>query len=151
MGKEDDVRQVLETVQDSALGLLSGFGQPPSLLRIQAGEVVVEARWQGQAGAPAPSPAVVAAEQEAEDEPRYVCAPSVGVFYVAPKPGADPFVREGDPVTPGQQVGIVEAMKLMMPVTADLHGKVVAVLKNNGESVEYGERLLAVHPVEENR
>jgi acetyl-CoA carboxylase biotin carboxyl carrier protein len=146
VGKDDDVRQVLETVQDSVLGLLSGFGQPPSLLRIQAGEVTVEVRW--RAAIPVASPTVVVAEQEAEDELRYVCAPSVGVFYLAPKPGADPFVREGDPVTPGQQVGIVEAMKLMMPVTADLHGKVVAVLKNNGESVEYGERLFAVHPVE---
>jgi acetyl-CoA carboxylase biotin carboxyl carrier protein len=56
-------------------------------------------------------------------------------------------VSEGDVVGAGQQVGIVEAMKLMMPVEADQRGRVTAVLVKDGQAVEYGERLLALGPV----
>ena len=75
-----------------------------------------------------------------------VRAPSVGVFYRAPEPGAPPFVGEGDTVRPGQQVAIVEAMKLMLPVEADRAGRVVEVLKRDGEPVEYGEVLFVLAP-----
>jgi acetyl-CoA carboxylase biotin carboxyl carrier protein len=75
---------------------------------------------------------------------RYLCAPTVGTFYRAPEPGAEPFVREQDGVRPGQQVGIIEVMKLMLPVEADVHGHIVEILARDGLPVEYGERLFSI-------
>ena len=74
----------------------------------------------------------------------YVCAPTVGVFYRAPEPGAKPFVAEGDMVSAGDQVAIVEAMKLFLPVEADQSGRVGRFLVADGSSVEFGERLIAI-------
>lgn len=71
-----------------------------------------------------------------------ICSPSVGTFYRSPEPGAPPFVAEGDPVQAGQQIAIVEAMKLMLPVEAERSGRVSRVLKADGEPVEYGEPLI---------
>ncbi|MQY17152.1 acetyl-CoA carboxylase biotin carboxyl carrier protein [Nocardia macrotermitis] len=72
---------------------------------------------------------------------------TVGVFYRATEPGADPFVSEGDPVRVGQQVGIVEAMKLMIPVIAEQEGRVVRFLAENGDAVEHGQGLLVLEVV----
>lgn len=81
----------------------------------------------------------------------HVTAPTVGVFYAAPEPGAPPFVQPGDQVAPGQQIGIVEAMKLMIPVEADATGTVVEVLVASGTPVEFGERLLALAATDQTR
>lgn len=81
-----------------------------------------------------------------DHELRYVCAPSVGTFYHAPQPGAAPFVTEGALVSPGQQVGIIEAMKLMLPVETEHAGRVAELLVANGTPVEYGEQLVALSP-----
>jgi len=78
--------------------------------------------------------------------PERITAPAVGVFYAAPEPGAAPFVRAGDVVIVGQQVAIVETMKLMIPVEADRVGRVAEVLKQNGEAVEYAEPLFTLAP-----
>ncbi|GAA5069189.1 acetyl-CoA carboxylase biotin carboxyl carrier protein [Thermocatellispora tengchongensis] len=77
----------------------------------------------------------------------HIGAPTVGVFYRAPEPGAEPFVAVGDTVAAGQQVGIVEAMKLMIPVQAERAGRVVEVLVEDATQVEYGEPLIAYVPV----
>jgi acetyl-CoA carboxylase biotin carboxyl carrier protein len=66
------------------------------------------------------------------------------VFYRAPQPGAPAFVSEGDLVAPGQQVAIIEAMKLMIPVEADRVGRISAVLVSDGQPVEYGQPLFAL-------
>lgn len=76
-----------------------------------------------------------------------ITAETVGVFYRATEPGADPFVTEGDPVRSGQQVGIVEAMKLMIPVTTAREGRVVRFLIENGEAVEHGQALMVLEVV----
>lgn len=151
-----ELGDVLETVQRTALHLLSGFPAAPSSLRISVAEVSVQVDWAaGPSGAAGPAPVRIetaatqdpAAEAPVEAQPReYVRSPSVGVFYCAPEPGAEPFVAEGDSVQPGQQVAIVEAMKLMIPVKADVRGELVEVLKQDGEPVEYDEALLAVLP-----
>ena len=75
-----------------------------------------------------------------------VRAPVVGTFYRAPEPGAPPFVAVGDLIRPGQVVGIVEAMKLMNEVTADQAGRVVEVLVDDGQPVEYDQPLIALEP-----
>ena len=63
--------------------------------------------------------ATPAVQPVADDGLHYVCAAIVGTFYRGPEPGAAPFVSEGDMVRPGQQIAILEAMKMMMPVEAD--------------------------------
>jgi acetyl-CoA carboxylase biotin carboxyl carrier protein len=65
---------------------------------------------------------------------------------VASSPDADPFVRVGDVVEPGQTLGIVEAMKLMNPIVADDPGVVTEVLVGDAESVEYGQVLMYLRP-----
>lgn len=77
---------------------------------------------------------------------QYLTAHSVGVFYRASEPGAKPFAEVGDVITVGQQIGIIEAMKLMMPVEAERAGRVVEALVSDGSPVEYGDRLFAIEP-----
>jgi acetyl-CoA carboxylase biotin carboxyl carrier protein len=74
-------------------------------------------------------------------------APMVGVFYRAPQPGAPPFVEEGDAVTPGQTLCILEAMKLMNEIKADSPGIVRAIHVGNAEPVEFGQLLFELEPV----
>jgi len=74
----------------------------------------------------------------------FVVAPMVGTFYSAPTPGADSFVSEGDVVEPGQTVGIIEAMKMMNEIEAETDGRVVRVLVQNAQPVEYGQPLMVV-------
>lgn len=75
-----------------------------------------------------------------------VLAPSVGLFWHAPSPGAPPFVSPGARVGPDDPIGIVEVMKLMSQVPAGLTGVVTAVLVGNGAMVEHGEPLVLVSP-----
>jgi len=149
--------EALDEVRRSAQSLLADLGHRPRALRIRAGDVVVEMEWTPQeaaAGPAAPAPATTAPPAEAPAaaaEPALppgvgVCAPIVGTFYRAPEPGATPFVAEGDQVRRGQQVGIVEAMKLMIPVESDADGRIVALHVADGAAVEFGERLLTIDP-----
>src|SRR5258705_1378842 len=71
---------------------------------------------------------------------------TVGVFWRAPEPGAPPFVDVGTVVHPGEQLCIVEVMKLMTPVHADLAGTVTAIHVTNGEKVECGTPLITIEP-----
>lgn len=119
-------------------------------LRVQAGDLSVELEWPRMGGdAPAAPPAPAADRTDAGPDDagdigvRHVRAPAVGTFYRAPEPGAPPFVGIGDVISEGQQVGILEAMKLMNPIEADAAGLVVEVLVGDGEPVEYDQPLLA--------
>ncbi|MCB9958737.1 MAG: acetyl-CoA carboxylase biotin carboxyl carrier protein [Rhodospirillaceae bacterium] len=73
-----------------------------------------------------------------------VTAPMVGTVYLAPEPGATPFVRAGDRVVEGQTVLIVEAMKVMNPIRAPRAGVVHDIMVTDGQPVEYGEVLLTL-------
>jgi biotin carboxyl carrier protein len=75
-----------------------------------------------------------------------VTAPLVGTFYRAPNPGAEPFVAVGQRVEPGQVVGIVEAMKVMNEITSDVAGRVVRILVEDGQPVEFGQPLIEIAP-----
>jgi oxaloacetate decarboxylase alpha subunit len=74
-------------------------------------------------------------------------APMVGTFFRAPQPGAPPFVEEGQPVAPGQTLCILEAMKLMNEVKAEIGGIVRAIHVENAQPVEYGQLLFELEPV----
>jgi len=74
-------------------------------------------------------------------------SPIVGTYYSSPSPDASPFVKVGDEVSPAQVVCIIEAMKLMNEIETEVGGTVVKVFVENGQPVEYGERLFALRPV----
>ncbi|PSL52679.1 acetyl-CoA carboxylase biotin carboxyl carrier protein [Saccharothrix carnea] len=137
--------ELLERLRDSAVRLIAQLPTQPAVLRMRAGEVSVEVEWatpdQPTGQAPGPPPAVPPDRPVAATT---LDAAMVGVFYRGPHPGAAPFTDVGDTVEVGTQIGIIEAMKLMIPVEADRAGTVTAVLKADGEPVEYGEPLFAL-------
>ena len=71
----------------------------------------------------------------------------VGTFYRAPSPGAKPYVEIGDTIKPGDVVCIIEAMKLMNEIKAEIGGKVTEVLVENGQPVEFGQTLFVLEAV----
>lgn len=75
-----------------------------------------------------------------------ITSPMVGTFYRAPAPAESPFVEVGDNIANGQVVCIIEAMKLMNEIEAEVSGKVVEIAVENGEPVEYGQTLLWIAP-----
>ena len=75
-----------------------------------------------------------------------VKSPIVGTFYESPSPGSDPFVKVGDPIKPGKVLCIIESMKLMNEIEAELSGTIVKRLVENGQPVEYGEAMFLVKP-----
>jgi acetyl-CoA carboxylase biotin carboxyl carrier protein len=89
------------------------------------------------ASAPAAAPA---------DDLHVIKSPIVGTFYAAPNPESGPFVKVGDTVQAGQTVCIIEAMKLMNEIEADISGEVARIMVENGQPVEYGEPLFALRP-----
>jgi len=86
-----------------------------------------------------------AAPAAAEAEGLHVItSPIVGTFYRAPSPEAEPFVKVGDEVEKGKTLCIVEAMKLMNEIESDVGGTIVAIYPQNGQPVEFGEKLFAL-------
>ena len=79
-----------------------------------------------------------------EDGLLEVCSPMVGTFYRAPSPDAAPYVKEGDDIQPGKILCIIEAMKLMNELEAEISGKIVKILVENGEPVEFNQPLFLV-------
>jgi acetyl-CoA carboxylase biotin carboxyl carrier protein len=97
---------------------------------------------------PLPVEKPLAAETPAEStEDLYIMkSPIVGTFYAAPAPDAPPFVKPGDVVQLGQVVCIIEAMKLMNELEAEVAGEIVRIYVENGQPVEYGQSLFAIKP-----
>lgn len=89
---------------------------------------------------------VAAAEADDEASLQIVKSPIVGTFYESPSPGSPAFVKIGDQVEMGQVLCIVEAMKLMNEIESDAAGEIVKRFVQNGQPVEYGQRLFAVRP-----
>ena len=86
--------------------------------------------------APAAAPAAPAANAQT--------SPMVGTAYLAPEPGAAPFIKVGDQVTPDKTIMIIEAMKVMNPIRAEKAGIVTQILVEDGQPVEFGEPLLVI-------
>lgn len=83
-------------------------------------------------------------DDTADDQLHKIVSPMVGTFYQAPAPDADPYVQPGDRVNAKTVVCIVEAMKLMNEIEAEVDGEIVKVLVENGQLVEYGQPLFLV-------
>jgi len=95
------------------------------------------------AAAPAPAAAPVAVS-EPEEDGYEVTAPMVGTFYAASSPGAAPYVQVGDRVSEGDTLCIIEAMKMMNQIEADVSGVVKSIRLQNGEPVEFGQTMIVV-------
>jgi acetyl-CoA carboxylase biotin carboxyl carrier protein len=98
-----------------------------------------------QFGAAVDASPVLAAADEALDL-AVVKSPIVGTFYRAPEPGAKPYAEVGDVVRKGQVLCIIEAMKLMNEINAECDGEIMKCYVENGQPVQYGERLFAIKP-----
>ena len=98
------------------------------------------------AGASAGGGAATELAAEMEEKLHEVKSPIVGTFYESPSPGAPAFVKVGDQVEAGQVLCIVEAMKLMNEIEADVAGEVVKRIASSGQPVEYGQSLFAIRP-----
>jgi oxaloacetate decarboxylase (Na+ extruding) subunit alpha len=144
--RAERIRELVRIVQESGVGELSIE---------EAGMRVSVRRTEDRAPETVAETVSLAAPDEAEREPVAppsdgvvrVEAPMVGTFYRAPQPGAPPFVSEGDTVAPGQTLCILEAMKLMNEVKADIEGTVRTINVENGEPVEYGQLLFELEPL----
>src|ERR1700681_2182889 len=107
----------------------------PARAEVPSADSAPEAAPESSTPVPAASPA---------DDLHVIKSPIVGTFYAAPNPEAGPFVKVGDMVEAGQTVCIIEAMKLMNEIEADISGEVTRILVENGQPVEYGEPLFAL-------
>jgi oxaloacetate decarboxylase alpha subunit len=144
----DRIRELIRIVQESGIGEVT----------IEEGETRVTVRRSDEtaamAGAAVGAPVAGGVTDEAAasiappaDGTIRVESPMVGTFYRAPEPGAEPFVEEGDPVAPGQTLCILEAMKLMNEVKADVEAVVRKVCVENAQPVEYGQLLFELEPL----
>ncbi len=123
-----------------------------SEIEISHGKLHVRVARNSHAPVPASAPAApqsgetVAVTERVEDfdesHPGAVCSPMVGTVYLAPEPGAEPFITVGGQVAEGDTLFIIEAMKTMNPVRAPRSGRVTHVLAHNAAPVEYGEVLV---------
>ena len=94
--------------------------------------------------AAAPATAAPAAPAEPDEEGFLVTAPMGGTFYASSSPGAAPYVQVGDRVNEGDTLCIIEAMKMMNQIEADVAGVVKSIRVQNGEPVEYGQTLIVI-------
>lgn len=144
------IEKLVKMVSDSELTELT-LEEAESAIVIRKEKEVVQAQTilpQAVAAAPAQASAQPAAvvEEKKEEAPKGkpITSPMVGTFYMASSPGAKPFVEVGSSVSTGQVVCIIEAMKLMNEIEAEVSGKVTQICVKDGEAVEYGQVLMYV-------
>lgn len=118
--------------------LPSGLVTSPSALALNTSTTQSTSSNGVAQAAPKPAPAATNQKQ--------IVSPFVGTFYIAPSPDSDPYVREGQLVKRGDVLCIIEAMKLMNEIEAEIPGKIVNVLVENGQPVEFGEPLFVIEP-----
>jgi acetyl-CoA carboxylase biotin carboxyl carrier protein len=149
-----ELNRLIRLVQRTGIGELELTSAGRSV-RISAN--ATGGTWVAPAHAPAPppahaAPAATAAAPATDSAPaatnrKAIVSPMVGTFYRSPAPDADPFVEKGDVVEVGQTVCIVEAMKLMNEIEAESKGRVVEILVENAQPVEFGQKLFLVEPL----
>ena len=127
---------------------IEGKSSQPQVIHSYAGESrseqggIPHATTSASASAAAPAPRAEAEESDAGLH--VITSPIVGTFYRSPNPESDSFVTVGDRVTKGKVLCIIEAMKLMNEIECDTEGTLVKIYPQNGQPVEYGEKLFAV-------
>lgn len=148
-----DIRQLIRLVQKTGIGELEiQSGDRTVRIAAHAGSTVsvgVPAHAVATAHAPErpAAPAAAPAAPAPNENLAVITSPMVGTFYRAPAPDADPYVETGDTVEMGQTVCIIEAMKLMNEIESEVKGRIVKVLVENAQPVEFGQKLFLVEPV----
>ena len=151
-----EILELIDKVSESGIGAVE-VEQAGTKVRIEGKQQqVIAAPQRQQDVAPqqvayaAPQPVETKAEEkkrldeESEVGLHIITSPIVGTFYRSPNPESGPFVQEGDRVSKGKVLCIIEAMKLMNEIECDVDGVIAAVYPQNGQPVEYGEKLFAV-------
>lgn len=160
----NEIKELLELFQQSGVGEME-VQRGENRLRLSRGAAPLEVRPPAASSPPAgpapgdepgvmlpavlparPGQTAPSAAPEAESASITVTSPIVGTFYEASEPGSPPFVRVGDRIEPGQVLCIIESMKLMNEIEAEVSGVITAKLAENGRAVEYGEPLFTVQP-----
>jgi oxaloacetate decarboxylase (Na+ extruding) subunit alpha len=148
--RAERIRELVRIVQESGVAEIAveEAGMRVSVRRREDAEATAAAPTPAPA---TPTPAEVApppaAGEPSSDGLVRVEAPMVGTFYRAPSPGAPPFVEEGAPIAVGQTLCILEAMKLMNEIKAELDGVIRRIHVANGDPVEFGQLLFEIEPV----
>src|SRR5512135_351510 len=149
----DELKQILEIVREHGI---TEFERERDDVKLRVKKNGLEANHEllpARASAPLPpAPSAPLEPRPAGGAPApledaqlaIVKSPIVGTFYRAPEPGARPFVEVGSAVRKGQVLCIIEAMKLMNEITSEYDGEVVAAYVENGQAVQYGERLFGI-------
>ena len=141
--EQDDLKVRIKFAGEPAAAASTGGIDLAQLSRLMASAPAASAAAV-HAAAPAAGAAAAPAPVPVEEPLHEVKSPIVGTFYESPSPGAEPFVKIGDQVEVGQVLCIVEAMKLMNEIEADVAGEVVKRIAASGQPVEYGQPLFAI-------
>lgn len=145
------VKKLIEMLEESSLAEIE-IQEGEESIRISRASVVTAPAAPAYAMPPMMAPAAAPASAPAEEAPAAssipsghpVTSPMVGTFYRASSPGSKPFVEVGDKVKAGDTLCIIEAMKMLNEIECDKTGTVKAILKENGQPVEYGETLFVI-------
>ncbi len=150
----DDIKELIQVLADTdivelsveANGVKVKIKKGAAVAPVDAAAVISAAPVVRPAAAEAASAPVPAAPAQAEELPGHttVSAPMVGTFYRAPSPDSAPYVNVGDSVEAGQPLCIIEAMKLMNEIESEVRGRIVEILVENGQPVEYGQPLFVI-------
>lgn len=138
---ESNVSELEITEADGKVRIVKAGAQPVVVQTVAAAPAMAPVAAAAPAVAPAAAPAVAEAPAETG---HVVKSPMVGTFYRASSPGAKAFAEVGDQVKAGQPVCIIEAMKIMNEIEADMDGTITKILVDNGQPVEYGQPLFVI-------
>ena len=142
------VKKLIELLEESDVAEIE-IHEGEESVRISRASSMPQAMFAAPMVAPQAAPVAAAAVAEApaapkEPEGHIIRSPMVGTFYRAPSPGAKPFVVDGQSVSSGETLCIIEAMKILNQIESDKSGKVVQVLVEDGQPVEYNEPLFLI-------
>ena len=146
---ESEVRELTLETGDYKLTLKRGAAEPLPQVQLQPTAQVAPLPSTPSEAEPAPNtpvPATATAPSAPPSNLAEVKAPIVGTFYEAPTPDAPPFVKVGDRVAAGTVLCIIEAMKLMNEIEAEVAGTLKEILVKNEDPVEYGQALFRIDP-----
>ena len=147
----NEIKRLIQLVQKSGIGELE-VSEGERTIRITAAPSAPAVSYAAAPAQSAPAPAPVQAAAPLAPAPNAdahlvtIVSPMVGTFYRAPAPDADPYIELNSQVDLGQTVCIVEAMKLMNEIESEVRGRIVRILVDNGQPVEYGQSLFLVDP-----
>jgi acetyl-CoA carboxylase biotin carboxyl carrier protein len=141
------VKKLIELLEESGIAEIEITEGEESVRISRYGTAATYAAPAAAAAPPSPAaPSPASAIQAAEEPPagHTVRSPMVGTLYLAPTPGAKPFVEVGSEVKTGDTLCIIEAMKMMNQIEADIDGRIKAVLVGNGDAVEFDQPLFVI-------